>query len=247
MSAENIIANSETTKQLADAEIELKRKETDLIERAAALAKRELAFVECQIESKQKNTISPVTVTILGGLLTAIVAIFGSCYQGKVNTDLERSKFESVLILKAIEPKDKFEQKQNLQFLVTAGLIKDVEKKIMNIQLNELPRSSSFSPPVPAPVLEGAWGIALETDISLEAAQNNIWKMARQNGYNNSYVFKTKDGYRPTVVFKTESEAQEQIPKARTINPTVSEPKELSKFCPKLQWNQEQQYFECGQ
>ena len=237
---ENENTNPETPAQMSEAEIALKIKELDLRE-------RELDLKKSQIDLKQEGTMSPVTASIIVGLVAAIAAIISNCNQGIANVNLEQKKFESVLIQKAVEPKDKNEQMRNLQFLVTTGLIKDEGNKIMNINLNQLPATSS-SPQVALPILEGTWAIALETDISLEDARNNIWKMAKQNGYSNAYVFKQPEGYRTVVIFKTKEEAMAQIPNAKKINETVSdEPKELSVWCGKRQWNQEQQYFDCGQ
>jgi hypothetical protein len=243
MTEEQKLAEPETTRQLSEAEIELKMREF-------ALDKRELDLKQSQIDinqGKKESPVTAVTASIVLGLVAAIVAMFGNWYQGRVNTDLEQRRFESALILKAVEPKDKNDQMRNLQFLVTIGLIKDDENKIKNIKPSALPELASSSVQVASPIVEAAWGVALEQDVSLKDAQDHLWSMARANGFNNSYIFKRPEGYRTVAVFKTENEAREQIPKARTINPTVSEPKKLEEWCPKSKWNQGQQYFECGQ
>lgn len=94
--------------------------------------------------------------------------------------------------------------------------------------------------------IKGTWGIALQLDeSSIDDARYNLQNMAKANGFNDSYIFKRPEGYRTVAIFKTKEEAQEQIPKARRLNPSVSDPKELDTWCPKQQWNLEREYFEC--
>lgn len=60
----------------------------------------------------------------LGGIL------IGAASQGYFNSQLERQKFESALILKAIETSDSKEAATNLLFLVEAGFINDENGRI---------------------------------------------------------------------------------------------------------------------
>jgi WD40 repeat protein len=63
--------------------------------------------------------LSAVSVLLAGGI--------GAALQGFSNTRLERQKFESQLIQKALETKDKNEAAKNLLFLVDSGVIQSLD------------------------------------------------------------------------------------------------------------------------
>lgn len=67
---------------------------------------------------------SPLALAVVGLLGTGI----GASLQGYWNTQLERQKFESTLIQKALETSKKEEAANNLKFLVDAGLIQSLDK-----------------------------------------------------------------------------------------------------------------------
>lgn len=240
----------------SNSDYELKMKELKLKERELDIRQAEL-----DLREKKRFSVSPVSATIMVGIIGALAAMFGNWWQGGVSTELEQKKFESAtaieqkkfesaMILKALEPVDEEARRKALNFLVEAGLIKDQENKIQNLLKNapySLPNLSTV-PPAPPVLPFGAWGIALETDSTLSDAKNNVWRMAKSNGFDEAYVFKRPEGYRTVAIFRTEEEARQQIAKAKSINPSVSdEPKNLDKdWCPHPRWNQEQQYFDCG-
>jgi WD40 repeat protein len=69
--------------------------------------------------------------SILGTVLIALSGLLGTVlgvvFQGYNNTELERQKFESQLIQKALETKDKTEAAKNLLFLVDSGVIQQLD------------------------------------------------------------------------------------------------------------------------
>lgn len=67
-----------------------------------------------------------VLVAVIGGLVT----VFTSYYCIQANRKLECTKYESQMILKALEPSDSAERVRRLAFLVHAGLLDDLEGKI---------------------------------------------------------------------------------------------------------------------
>jgi len=255
MEQQNAVTNSSSS--ILDRDCELKMKELKLKERELEVRQAELVLNE-----KKRLSVSPVSATIMVGVIGALAAMFGNWWQGGVSSKLEQQKFESdkaieqkkfesALMLKALEPADEDARRKFLVFLVDAGLIKDQENKIQNLTNNKrysLPDLSGV--PAAPPILPvGAWGIALQSDSTLAEAKRNVSIMAKSNGFNDAYVFKRPEGYRTVAVFKTENEAKQNIAKARSINPTVSdEPKNIDKdWCSKPQWIEEQQYFDCGE
>lgn len=79
------------------------------------------------MEKKSKNN------TLKAAIITAGVAIFISWYSGFQNRELEKSQFESNLILKAVETGDIDSSKRNLKFLVESGFISRDNKKLKKV------------------------------------------------------------------------------------------------------------------
>jgi hypothetical protein len=71
----------------------------------------------------------------------------GAYIQGRSQLDIERLKFESSVILKAIETGDREESRKNLAFVLQAGLIKDPGHKIA-----ALIEHADNIPVLPAPI-----------------------------------------------------------------------------------------------
>jgi hypothetical protein len=95
-------------------------------------------------EASPKKQISPWVLTILGGIGTALLAIFNNWFQWFETQSAETLKLRATLIEKALEPPTAEERKKNLLFLVTAGLITDSGDKIKNLKLEEIPQSFNF-------------------------------------------------------------------------------------------------------
>ena len=129
-----------------DAELRLREKELRLREKELDARMTEIG------DSARRSAwlASPLLVaagsTIFGLLGTGV----GAVLQGFSNTALERQKFESGLIQKALETPDKTEAARNLQFLVGVGLISqfDTQKIFMMARDNpqNLPTIASSVP-----------------------------------------------------------------------------------------------------
>ena len=76
---------------------------------------------------------TPVTTTILAGIVTVAGTIVGTFVQGYQTFRLQREKEQHELILKMISVGDLKQAKENVQFLAESGLITDLEqaKKIL--------------------------------------------------------------------------------------------------------------------
>src|SRR5438552_5364116 len=88
--------------------------------------------------------ISPLVVTILGGIGTAILAIANNWWQWFQSQSLEETKLRANLIQKALEAPTPEARKNYLLFLVKAGLITDPGDKIKNLAPDEIPWEFSF-------------------------------------------------------------------------------------------------------
>lgn len=123
-------------------EIEYRLKELEL-------KKEELAYEQLSKQSNSKlNAPTLITLlTIVGGLLGAAV---GAISQGYWNTKLEQQKFESEVILKALEIEDKEIVKKSLIFYIDIGIINSLDKrkleKIIIEEPDKLPYYNSNGP-----------------------------------------------------------------------------------------------------
>jgi hypothetical protein len=96
-------------------------------------------------------------------LILAVVALLGTgigaAVQGFWNTDLERKKFESSLILKSLETTDKKQAANNLLFLVNAGLVASLD----NNKIKELANDPKNLP------VQTALGIKIISPVSFDS------------------------------------------------------------------------------
>jgi hypothetical protein len=76
---------------------------------------------------EKRNTIfnNPMILAITAGFITLISGIVTTYYKNEADRALERQKFESELVLKAISTGDKRKAAEMLKFLVQIGYIKD--------------------------------------------------------------------------------------------------------------------------
>ena len=72
----------------------------------------------------------------VAGIFAVIGIVVGAVAQGVNNTNLERKKLESTLILRAIETGDQKKSAANLSFLVKAGFIEDRNGQIAALGSN---------------------------------------------------------------------------------------------------------------
>jgi hypothetical protein len=75
---------------------------------------------------------SPLLVAVIGLFATIMANIIQNYLQSEGNRNLERQRFESTLIQKALETGSSEEAAKRLQFLVNIGFIKDETGKIAN-------------------------------------------------------------------------------------------------------------------
>jgi len=109
--------------RLRQAEIELKRDELEL-------RKAEQGGVG---SFKVNATAATMAVALIGLLGTAIAALIQARSNYRTQTDLEKRKFESDLILKSIETGDVAASTRNVLFLLKAGFIADPEGTIARL------------------------------------------------------------------------------------------------------------------
>jgi hypothetical protein len=108
---------------------------TEDIQSEFDLKKAEFALKQREFNTKLKGERRNIWFTspLVVGVLSAIVGLLGTgvgaIFQGYWNTQLERQKFESVLIQKALEQKDRDEVAKSLLFLVEAGLIQSLNRE----------------------------------------------------------------------------------------------------------------------
>jgi Fungal chitosanase of glycosyl hydrolase group 75 len=100
-----------------------------------------------------KKELSPLLLTIFGGIITGIFAILSSYCQAGQAHQLEEDKLRQshqvkedelrfTLIMKAIEQTDPDERKKALVFYVKTGLLKDPDGKIGKIEAKDIPQAS---------------------------------------------------------------------------------------------------------
>src|SRR5688572_3448749 len=88
--------------------------------------KFELERDKWQAEQQHRRKLwdgAPLNATVLVALLGGLFTILAGYRQVQANRELERTKYESALILTALEPVDSLERVHRLNFLVRTGLI----------------------------------------------------------------------------------------------------------------------------
>lgn len=95
-------------------------------------------------EKVLKTQLSPLVITILGGIGTALLAITNNWFQWRQTQNVEALKLRAALIQKALEPTTPEARKDYLLFLVKAGLITDPDDKIKNLAPEEIPQVFGF-------------------------------------------------------------------------------------------------------
>jgi GH24 family phage-related lysozyme (muramidase) len=157
-----------------NAELEDRQKQRDFerhkFDREIQLREREVQLKENEVSTSTgrglkmtgaQATVAAALLTLLGGTLGAVTQwktandteakkasgeLAVEIEKSQATMDLERRKFESTLILKAVESKDEAERTRNLQFFLKAGFISDPEGKISRIRPEDYP-STYKAPP----------------------------------------------------------------------------------------------------
>src|SRR5215468_663888 len=122
-------------------EAESKLRELDL-----ALKRRESSWTG--------RLFSPLTATLLAGVLTLLGTAIGALIQGSNTLHLEAEKEQHELILKMVAVGDVEQARKNIKFLAETGLITrpELAKKLLEAKETPvLPRPSGQAAPSPAP------------------------------------------------------------------------------------------------
>ena len=135
-------------------DLETRRAEDDVRLRTEELDLRREELRQSTVKTRGGRWSSPVTLTLLGGVVTILSGLALATWQGQGNLKLERQKFESTLIVKAIETGDQNVAAKNLLFLLHLGLISDPNGKIAALQANpsQAPVLPSTNGTVPVPI-----------------------------------------------------------------------------------------------
>src|SRR5438067_3438319 len=75
---------------------------------------------------------SPLLIAVIGVCATVVASLVQNYVQSEANRNLERQRFESTLIQKALETESSDEAAKRLSFLVNLGFITDENGKIAN-------------------------------------------------------------------------------------------------------------------
>ncbi|HEV8369307.1 MAG TPA: hypothetical protein VGQ39_15235 [Pyrinomonadaceae bacterium] len=159
------MAESPTNLDAEHAKLDLEIKQTELAIKQAELKsklnEKPLTPPQTQAQPQRTTAPSPLTLAIITGIIGLIGAGVANVLQTRSNLQLERQKFESSLMLKAIETGKPEAAAKNLLFLVRVGLINDPSGRIAALE----------SKPEDAPVLPVAPGAVAPVPRTASAAQ----------------------------------------------------------------------------
>jgi hypothetical protein len=141
--------------------------------------------------------VSPLVITIMGGIGTAILAIANNWWQWFQSRSLEETKLRASLIQKALEAPTPETRKNYLLFLVKAGLITDPGDKIKNLDPDEIPSEFSF---------------VKSAGLTPELASALDWKLKDFQRYLRSIGLKADSKIRIAIL--TEGEMKARFPEA---------------------------------
>ena len=200
--------------RLLELQQELRLKEQDI-----ALRREELVF------QRRKDRVSPLSVALATGVLTLIVALTNNILQERANRELERSKTESALLVKAIETGDHGQAATNLLFLLRIGLISDNTGRIRALE-----RAPGNAPVLPATAGGNVAPPAVVS--SLDSLYPSTAAKVR------TFIQRAAEAGQPIIVYETTRSPELQAfyyARGRTTpGPTVtnvSSPKNSSHFC----------------
>jgi len=151
-----------------DHETESNIQQQEIAVRLAALDVERAKLANARAE--QRGT-SYILRTIAPTVIAAILGLTGTAYvayqQGKTNMELENRKFETSLILKAVETGDRADAQRNLLFLLDVGLIGDRDNRMRS----RLARGVAEAPVLPAArgTLEDSPSMTGLVELSLQA------------------------------------------------------------------------------
>jgi putative chitinase len=157
------MAESPTNLDAEHAKLDLEIKQTELAIKQAELKSKlnEKPQTQPQAQPQRTSAASPLTLAIITGMIGLLGAGVANLLQTRSNLQLERQKFESSLILKAIETGKPEAAAKNLLFLTRVGLINDASGRIAALE----------SKPEDAPVLPVVSGAVVPVPRTASAAQ----------------------------------------------------------------------------
>lgn len=88
---------------------------------------------------------SPISLSVLGAIITAILALLNNALQSQSAIKQERRELESSLILRAMEEVEAVDREKTLLFLIDCGLVWDSKNKIRDTVAKGVPRVTSNS------------------------------------------------------------------------------------------------------
>lgn len=184
----------ERNTELTSAPWEQKCAEEDVRLREADLVlRREEMHAKLELErAGRKASISPLALVIISGIVGLLGTGVGALMQGYSSMNLERQKFQSELILKAIETGNGEAATKNLLFLVRLGFIPDPTGKIAQLQHN----------PSDAPVLPAASKTSTDTLEQKGLSVQAIQQLLKDSGY---YTGEVNGLYGPETIAAVKS------------------------------------------
>jgi putative chitinase len=148
--------NTNTNLDAEHAKLDLQIKQTELAIKQAELKSKlnEKPSPPTPPQPQRAGAPSPLILAVITGIIGLIGAGVANVLQTRSNLQLERQKFESSLMLKAIETGKPEAAAKNLLFLVKVGLINDASGRIAALESNPgdapvLPVVSGATVPVP--------------------------------------------------------------------------------------------------
>jgi hypothetical protein len=204
---------------IRERELDLKGIEIRLLEKEAQLNIREK---EAELKAKEEKlkkgefwdkllSVTPVGATVIVGIIGALAALGGNWYQGLQNTNLERQKFESALILKAVEPENLETKRKNLEFFVNAGLIRDENLKRIAQNPSNLPQVPQAST---STAISSPWAVVASSSGNLETAKAEAQNI-KLKSYTDVTIYK-KGTYRIVIKFSDKKAADDNLPLIRS-------------------------------
>jgi len=143
------------------AKLDLQIKQTELAIKQAELNSKLNEKPPPPAQPQRTGAPSPLILAVITGIIGLIGAGVANVLQTRSNLQLERQKFESSLMLKAIETGKPEAAAKNLLFLVKVGLINDASGRIAALESN----------PEDAPVLPVVSGAVVPVPRTASAAQ----------------------------------------------------------------------------
>lgn len=142
----SVVEQEHVGHEAARGDLEKARAELELTLKRVELELKRVEPEQQRHGSWKSLATSPLTVAIAAGVVGLLGAVASNFLQARSTLSLEREKFESSLILKAIETGDPEDATRNLLFLKNVGLIRDPSGKIAALE-----KAPASAPVLPSP------------------------------------------------------------------------------------------------